>query len=110
MTSTYRYRHPSRVQNFLQFMHTFKLAIIIVIALLGAGYIAEANFVSSHGIQIRALQNDITQEQHDLEQLEIQVATSQSMNTLETRVQSLHMVTSERPVYISIPSGAVALR
>ena len=104
------YRHPSRVQHFIRFVFKFKLLMVIAVALLGAVYIAEANVVSSHGIKIRALRNEITQERRDSEQLEIQVATSQSMNTLETRVQSLQMVPAEHPVYIAVPSGAVALR
>lgn len=104
------YRHPSRIQHFLQRIYKFKLPMVIAVALLGAVYIAEANVVSSHGIKIRALQNEIAEVRRDSEQLEIQVATSQSMNTLEARVQSLQMVPAEHPVYIAVPSGAVALR
>ncbi|KKU12547.1 MAG: hypothetical protein UX20_C0050G0003 [Candidatus Magasanikbacteria bacterium GW2011_GWC2_45_8] len=84
--------------------------MIIVVALIGAAYIAEANVVSSHGIKIKSLHNQIVEERRDYGQLEIQVATSQSMNTLETRVQSLQMVPAEHPVYITVSSGAVALR
>lgn len=84
--------------------------MVVAVALLGAVYIAEANVVSSHSIKIRALQNEIVAERRDSEQLEIQVATRASMNTLETRVQSLQMVPAEHPVYIAVPSGVVALR
>lgn len=84
--------------------------MVIAVALLGAAYIAEANVVSSHGIKIKALQNEIIKRKRDYGQLEIQVATNQSMSTLETRVQSLQMVPTDHPVYITVPSGIVALR
>lgn len=110
MTSTFRYRHPSFLRRALQTAYRFKLFVVIVVALLGAAYIAEANAVSSHGMQIKALQKEITAARRDYEQLEIQVATSQSMSVLEARIQSLQLVPTEHPVYITIPSGAVALR
>lgn len=110
MNQRYRYQHPSKIKRFIQLIYKFKLLMVVVVSLMGAAYIAQANVVSSHGIKIKSLQNEIVEERRNYGQLEIQVATNQSMSSLETRVQSLQMVPAERPTYISIPSGAVALR
>lgn len=110
MNQHYRYQHPSKIKCFIQCIYKLKLLMIVVVSLMGAAYIAEANTVSSHGIKIKLLQSQIVEERRNYGQLEIQVATNQSMNTLEARVQSLQMVPAGRPIYISLPSGAVALR
>ena len=110
MTSINCYRHPSSIQRCLRLMFHFKLVIVIAVALLGAMYIAEANAVSSHSIKIKSLQRDISNMQRENQQFEIQVASSQSMFTLESRIQALNLVPTEHLIYLNVPSAAVAMR
>ena len=110
MTSINSYRHPSAFNQVIKLMFHFKIVIIIAIALLGTMYIAEANVVSSHSIKIKALQRDISNMQRENQQFEIQVASSQSMSTVESRIQALNLVPTEHLIYLNIPGAAVAMR
>ncbi|MBI1908295.1 hypothetical protein HYS28_02675 [Candidatus Uhrbacteria bacterium] len=81
-----------------------------LIVAFGVLYIAQVNAAASKGLALRALE-----ERNDALRVEVQMTAAKidelrSLDSVMQREQLLGLVKAERVSYVSVPSGAVALR
>lgn len=78
-------------------------------ALSFLAYLWQVNSLSTKGFQIKNLEKQITVLKTDIQQLELDMASEQSLNKINERVQELSMVKVDKVEYLRPLGSNVAL-
>ena len=79
----------------------FVLSFVIVGTV---GYMAMTNNLATSGYQVHDLENQVAGLQQDVEKLNIQVASNQSMASIQKRLPNVAMAPETNVAYIKAPS------
>jgi len=92
-------------------LHSLGNKILLgMIAVVCIGYIATINDLSIKGFILQDLKGDISQLEIDNEQHELKAMNLESYELINERAQKLGMVKVDNIKYVSVVSGAVAVR
>lgn len=88
-----------------------KLVVLVLLVVVSVGYMAQVNTLSTSGYVIRDLQDQMQQISDDTEKINEQVASYQSMNSIQNRLANLGLVTSTNISFLKVQDSlAVAER
>lgn len=85
------------------------LVAIVTVALLGFFYLQQVVSTASQGTDIHELESKIVDLKEKQRQLELEGAQLRSLKTIETNVQQLNLVSTEKVSYLENPADKVAL-
>jgi hypothetical protein len=80
----------------------------MLVAVFGVGYLMQINAASTKGLQIRKLENEITELKEQGERIELKVAKEQSVQAVETKVKEMGMVPTPKVDYVMATAPQVA--
>ena len=88
------------------------LNVLLIVATVAAfiGYLALNNKTSSKSFMIRSLDRHISDLEQKRQQLDLQVVSGQSMDTLDGKIKGLGFVPVTGIDYVAAPGGYVALK
>lgn len=89
---------------------TFRIALIAVMVVSGGLNIAQITKISTKGYEINDLEKDITKLEQDTERLEFKISQYRSIQSIQSRLETLGMVQAETPEYVVLTGSAVASR
>ncbi len=78
-----------------------RIIIIGLVIVLGIGYIAETNSLSTSGYIIHNLESQVSSAQNGVQKLESEVAANQSLASIKKRLSEVKMAPVARIKYIS---------
>ncbi|MBT3230230.1 hypothetical protein HN358_00390 [Candidatus Uhrbacteria bacterium] len=79
----------------------FTYCLLACVAVVGALYIWQVNMSATQGYAVRDMESDITLIEHENEQLQNQVSSLRSIDSVMTRVQMLGLVKVDDVVYLN---------
>lgn len=86
----------------------FTYCLLACVAVIGALYIWQVNMSAIQGYAVRDMESDITHIEHENEQLQNQVSSLRSIDSVMTRVQMLGLVKVDDVRYIN-PDDSMAV-
>lgn len=86
----------------------FAYCLMALVGLVGALYIWQVNVSATHGYAVRDMESEIAQIEHENEQLQNQVSSLRSIDSVMTRVQMLGLVKVDNVRYIN-PDDSMAV-
>lgn len=86
----------------------FVYCLMGLVAAAGALYIWQVNTSATHGYTVREMESEIAQLQHENEQLQAQVSSLRSIDSVTTRVQMLGLVKLDDVRYLN-PDDSMAV-
>ena len=89
---------------------TFRGVLLTVIAVFGVMYVAQTSSASTKGYDMRDLEKQIQSLEHETQRLEFEIATHRSMQSIQTRLAGLNMVSADNVEYATLVGTAVAMR
>ncbi len=107
---------PSRIENiarrsgFELFSWKSAIGAGVVVLILAAGYVAQISAVSAKGYQIRDLENQIVELKEQEEKIELKVAESQSVRSVDEKVKEMGLVPTAKVEYVMATAPVVAKR
>lgn len=88
-----------------------KLIVAALVVLLGVGYVAQTNRVTTSGYVVHNLENEVTATASEIQKLEAEVASYQSMASIQKRLGEAQMVPVTQIRYVKAGNDtAVAKR
>ena len=87
---------------------TFGLLTLVVLSMLGFFYLQQVLGTASQGTDIAELETRLIELKQRQRDLELKGAQLRSLQTVESRVQKLNLVTSNQVTYLSPVTGQVA--
>lgn len=102
--------HTGRKARFGLKLLPSAIALSLLLAVCGAGYLVQINVASSKGFQIRTLEKEISELKDQSERLELKVAQEQSVQAVEAKVHTMGMVPTPHVEYIAVTQPSVAQR
>ncbi len=90
------------------FTTSFRIGLLACIAILGVLNVVQIARISTTGYQVNDLQQTIQSLKQEHKKIEVAIATYQSLEHIQTRVQTLNMVPVTERTYIQIPERIVA--
>lgn len=89
---------------------TFRASLLLIAVVLLVLDVMQVSAVSTKGYDISEYEHQIEVLQQENERLEFQIATSRSMQSIESRMAALQLVDAEYPQFTRIMETAVARR
>jgi len=89
---------------------TFRISILILLAVLTVMYIIQMSSVSTKGYVISDLERKEKKLEQDVRALQVQIAQNGSMESIQKRLTGMNMVAVSEIEYISSVGTAVARR
>ena len=86
----------------------FGYCLLACVAIVGALYIWQVNMSATHGYAVRDMERNITHLEHENEQLQQQVSSLRSVDSVMTRVQMLGLVRVDDVRYVN-PDDSMAV-
>jgi hypothetical protein len=86
----------------------FSLLVLISLSVLGFMYLQQVLETASRGNEMQALEDTLTELRTKQRSLELEGAELRSLHTIETKVNSLQLVATDRVAYLGVDSGKVA--
>jgi len=86
----------------------FGYCLIACVAIVGALYIWQVNMSAAQGYAVRDMERDIAHIEHENEQLQQQVSSLRSIDSVMTRVQMLGLVKVDDVRYVN-PDDSMAV-
>lgn len=87
-----------------------RLCLLVVLGVFSVLYIIETNAVSTKGFAISDLERKIETLEQEQQRLNVEIAKSRSMKSVEERLQKMNMVAAADVQYVSVVGTAVARR
>lgn len=84
------------------------VAVCLLVAAFGAGYLMQINAASAKGYEIRTLEREIAELKETSEKIELKVAQEQSVQAVEEKVKSMGMVPTPKIDYVMATVPQVA--
>lgn len=84
--------------------------LFLTLVVFGLGYLIHINTVSTRGITLRTLQKKKIVYQKENEQLGLHIIESQSLNSVQKKIDTLQLVRSEKIEYVTAHTPSVAVR
>ncbi|MEK7546226.1 MAG: hypothetical protein AAB554_04090 [Patescibacteria group bacterium] len=106
--STRRSHHAPRKAGFRLSGKPAAVLIGLTVAAFGAGYLMQINAASSKSMQIRKLENEISELKETSERIELKVAKEQSVQAVEMKVKEMGMVPTPKIDYVMATVPQVA--
>ena len=89
---------------------TFRAGLMMMVMVFGVLYVMQTSSLSTKGYEISDLEQQIEVLEQDNQKLEFQIATHRSMDSIQTRLASMNLVSSDNVEYVTLLGTAVALR
>ncbi len=103
-------RQKRLVLQKLFFSASFRTCLVVVVLVFSMLYIYNINNISTKGYKIQKLSSDIVSLQQENRQLNIEVASRSSMQSIENRLNSMNLVAVKHIDYLASVDGVVARR
>jgi len=98
------------IDLFFERMDKYKIWLMIACAVFGLAYVLQVSSVSNRGFKINNLEKQISALKTANQELELQAASVQSLESLNNKIQKLNMVMPEKIEYLRPIGSDVALR
>lgn len=105
-----RSHRVTTIDLFFERMDKYKIWLMIACAVFGLAYVLQVNSVSNRGFKINNLEKQISALKESNQELELQAASAQSLENLNSKIQQLNMVTPSKIEYLRPTGSGVALR
>lgn len=103
--------HPARRKGGLALCSwRIVVGLGVLVALFGAGYLAQINAVAAKGYAIRSLESEVAELKDHQEKLELKVAQEQAVSSVDRKVQEMGMVPTPKVDYVIATVPTVAKR
>jgi cell division protein FtsL len=89
---------------------TFRVFILVVLAVLGVLYIVQTSSISTKGYAISDLQKQVKILEQDNRALQVKVAENRSMNSIQSRLKGMNLVSALDVEYMMPTGNTVARR
>lgn len=89
---------------------SFRFCLVMFIVVFGFLYIWQTNAVSTKGYEISDLEQKIKELEQENRKLDVHIAEYSSMQSIQTRLASAHLVPAENVEYITLVGTEVAQR
>ena len=76
-----------------------RVGLVVALAVLTAGYVAYISLATTRGYQLSALERHIAALQEEQQQLSVQVASYQSLTSVQNRLADLRLVPAAPPIF-----------
>lgn len=87
-----------------------RVSLLGVIAVFGVMYLMQMSSVSTKGFTMSELQSTIQTLQHETRALDVEIAESRSLSSVQERLAGMNMVVSDSVEYVTPVGTAVARR
>lgn len=88
----------------------FRVGMFATMTVMVVLYVMQMSVASTKGYEMSNLQQEITKLKQENRELETQIATSRSMESIRTRVLAMNLVDADAPTYLNLGTGVVARR
>ena len=105
-----RLHRVTTIDLFFERLDKYKIWLLISCVVFGLAYFWQVNSVANSGFKIRDLEKQISSLKDYNQQLELQVATAQSLENLNAKIQKLNMVNPDKVEYLRMVGTDVALK
>ncbi|HLD60616.1 MAG TPA: hypothetical protein VJA27_00575 [Patescibacteria group bacterium] len=106
---------------FIQYLHSFalptwlldtraKLVVLALVVLFGMGYVAQTNRVTTSGYVVHNLEDEVAATNSEIQKLEAEVATYQSMASIQKRLGDAQMVPVSQIKYVKATNDTVVAK
>lgn len=86
------------------------IALLVGIAVIGFGYLAEINGLATKGYEIKELQKQVTRLQDENKKLQMHSIETQSFAAIKPKIESMKLVQSDTVEYLESTSAVATLR
>jgi len=93
-----------------RFSASSRAFVLVGVVVLSFIYLFQINTVSSKGFEVSELERQITDLERETKQLEVDIATHSSMQSIQERLGSLDMVAVDSVEYVTPVGSSVARR
>jgi len=93
-----------------RFSSSTRTAMLVGVIVLSFFYLFQINTVSSKGYEVSELERQITDLERETKQLEVDIATHSSMQSIQERLGTLDMVAVDSVEYVTPVGSSVARR
>lgn len=69
-----------------------RVALMLVIAIIGVSYVAKTNTSAKTGFEMRALEDQVSDLQNEVQKMNVAIAEASALRTVQNRVKNLDMV------------------
>lgn len=113
--TTFQFRYSSnllsifRLPNWLESARA-KMGIASLVVLLVVGYVFQTNAMATRGYVVHNLEQEIAELQSETEKIATQVASYQSMTSIQKRLEKDNYISARPAKYVKAPAETVVAR